>query len=177
MPKYEFDTARWLRNVAEIQSHRAGAGPAMLRENMLKCAEEIERLRMADDLHQQGAELMRDEMAALKRENEQLRAIISEATAAAGNGSCCSTQASVEFMAGLPKEIAMNTDALRARVAKLEEALTPSADTKAAYMGEFSFCISEFDEDGEEFARVVDVPWTTIKDIMKAIARRALEEK
>ena len=46
MPKYEFDTVRWLRNIAEVQSHRAGAGAAMLRENMLKCAEEIERLRM-----------------------------------------------------------------------------------------------------------------------------------
>ena len=45
MPKYEFDTVRWLRNVAEVQSHRAGAGPAMLRENMLKCAEEIDALR------------------------------------------------------------------------------------------------------------------------------------
>ena len=44
MPKYEFDAVRWLRNVAEIQSHRAGAGAALLRENMLKCAEEIERL-------------------------------------------------------------------------------------------------------------------------------------
>ena len=45
MPKYEFDAERWLRNVAEVQSHRVGAGPAMLLENMLKCAEEIERLR------------------------------------------------------------------------------------------------------------------------------------
>jgi hypothetical protein len=45
VPKYEFDAERWLRNVAEIQSHRAGAGAALLRENMLKCAEEIERLR------------------------------------------------------------------------------------------------------------------------------------
>ena len=43
--KYEFDAVRWLRNVAEVQSHRAGAGAAMTRENMLKCAEEIERLR------------------------------------------------------------------------------------------------------------------------------------
>ena len=95
MPKYEFDAVRWLRNVAEIQSHRAGAGAAMTRENMLRCAEEIERLRE----------------------------IISEATSAIGNGSGCSAQASVEFMAGLPKEIAMNTDALRARVARLEETL------------------------------------------------------
>ena len=43
--EYKFDAARWLRNIAEVQSHRAGAGPAMVRENMLKCAEEIERLR------------------------------------------------------------------------------------------------------------------------------------
>ena len=43
--KYEFDSVRWLRNVAEVQSHRVGAGPAMLRENMLKCAEEIDALR------------------------------------------------------------------------------------------------------------------------------------
>ena len=40
--EYKFDAARWLRNIAEVQSHRAGAGAAMLRENMLKCAEEIE---------------------------------------------------------------------------------------------------------------------------------------
>ena len=43
--KYEFDAVRWLRNIAEVQSHRAGAGAAMLRENMLKCAWEIELLR------------------------------------------------------------------------------------------------------------------------------------
>ena len=43
--EYKFDAARWLRNIAEVQSHRAGAGAAMLRENMLKCAVEIERLR------------------------------------------------------------------------------------------------------------------------------------
>ena len=45
MAQYKFDSVRWLRNVAEVQSHRAGAGPAMLRENMLKCAEEIDALR------------------------------------------------------------------------------------------------------------------------------------
>ena len=73
MPKYEFDAERWLRNVAEVQSHRAGAGPAMLRENMLKCAEEIHRLRMADDLHQQGAELMREEVAKVKAELAALK--------------------------------------------------------------------------------------------------------
>jgi len=121
--KYKFDTVRWLRNVAEIQSHRAGAGAAMTRENMLRCSEEIERLRE----------------------------IISEATSAIGNGSGCSAQASVEFMAGLPKEIAMNTDALRARVAKLEEALK---EISTLYW--------------------IDAP---APEEMRRIARRALEEK
>jgi len=45
MAQYKFDAVRWLRSVAEIMSHRAGAGPAMTRENMLKCAEEMETLR------------------------------------------------------------------------------------------------------------------------------------
>ena len=78
MPKYEFDAVRWLRNVAEIQSHRAGAGPAMLRENMLKCAVEIERLRMADDLHQQGAEHMREESASLSARVSRLEEALKE---------------------------------------------------------------------------------------------------
>ena len=121
--KYKFDTVRWLRNVAEIQSHRAGAGAAMTRENMLRCSEEIERLRE----------------------------IISEATSAIGNGSGCSAQASVEFMAGLPKEIAMNTDALRARVARLEDALK---EISTLYW--------------------IDAP---APEEMRRIARRALEEK
>lgn len=50
MNKYEFDSVRWLRNVAEVQSHRAGAGAAMLRENMLKCTVEIERLRAESEV-------------------------------------------------------------------------------------------------------------------------------
>lgn len=59
-----------------------------------------------------------------------------------------------------------------------DEALTPSAGTKAAYLGEFSFTheYSGFDDDGQEFDSSIDVlvPWTTIKDIMGAIKVRAL---
>jgi hypothetical protein len=62
MPKYKFDSVRWLRNIAEVQSHRAGAGSAMLRENMLKCADEIERLREA--LREIAAQKLRWEMDA-----------------------------------------------------------------------------------------------------------------
>lgn len=51
---------------------------------------------------------------------------------------------------------------------------TPSAATKAAYMGEFSFIAGEYvDDEGEPHTQVEAVPWTTIKDIMKAIKARA----
>lgn len=53
---------------------------------------------------------------------------------------------------------------------RLTEALTPSAETKAAYMGEFEFTIPDGPEN-----RTVTVPWTTIKDIMAAIRTRATE--
>lgn len=72
MPKYEFDAPRWLRNVAEVQSHRAGAGPAMLRENMLKCAVEIERLRGEVRLAQSS-------LRATAADHASLRAMLSEA--------------------------------------------------------------------------------------------------
>jgi hypothetical protein len=71
-------------------------------------------------------------------------------------------------------------DALSARPSREEgmrEALTPSANTKAAYIGEFKFNIPDTDDDGYSLAREVVVPWTTIKEIMAAIlARTALAQ-
>jgi predicted HicB family RNase H-like nuclease len=61
------------------------------------------------------------------------------------------------------------------RFASLEEALTPSPDTKTEYSGEFKFHIDESSETGEPYSRAVTVPWTTIKDIMKMIRKRATE--
>jgi hypothetical protein len=59
------------------------------------------------------------------------------------------------------------------------EALTPSGETKAAYIGEFSFTVMQVqeDEDGEavEVPVKVYVPWTTIKEIMAVILKRANE--
>jgi hypothetical protein len=63
--------------------------------------------------------------------------------------------------------------AAQAKVARLREALEPSCDTKAAYMGEFAFTLMSYDEDGEEMPRKVYVPWDTVKQIMAAIAARA----
>lgn len=61
----------------------------------------------------------------------------------------------------------------RAEADRLIEALTPSAETKGAYIGEFSFPIHDTDEDGEEVLRKITVPWTTVKEIMAAIRKRA----
>jgi hypothetical protein len=84
--------------------------------------------------------------------------------------------------AALIRKLAAENGRLSAREAKLVEALTPSGDTKAAYMGEFSFpgVIRYENEDGEECedAHKIPVPWTTIKEIMAAIrARAAIEER
>jgi hypothetical protein len=65
---------------------------------------------------------------------------------------------------------------LAAEVLRLTSNLTPSGETKADYIGEFSFTIDEVSGDvGAEVARKVDVPWTVIKEIMAVIlARKAL---
>lgn len=61
-----------------------------------------------------------------------------------------------------------------AQARAMREALTPSGDTKAAYMGKFSMRFPDVDEDGNEYAREINIPWTTIKEIMAAIKVRAL---
>ena len=62
---------------------------------------------------------------------------------------------------------------LEAENARLREALTPSGDTKAAYIGEFSIAFPLRDEDGDEYTMSINIPWTIIKEIMAAIRARA----
>lgn len=57
-----------------------------------------------------------------------------------------------------------------ARREALEEALTPSADTKAAFIGEFKMQVRvEVDEDGCDVWAAIPIEWTTTKEIMAAI--------
>lgn len=77
------------------------------------------------------------------------------------------------YLAALGVAVAPDITALQAQNRKLVEALTPSGDTKAAYMGEFSFLAISTDGDGNETAVKTYVPWTTIKEIMAAIRARA----
>ena len=71
MSKYEFDAERWLRNWSARKRFLLADG----RDPFAMCADEIHRLRMAVDLHEQGAELMRDEMMKLKEAAKGLLAI------------------------------------------------------------------------------------------------------
>lgn len=72
----------------------------------------------------------------------------------------------------------MELSAAHASAERMRVALTPSAETKAAYIGEFRFSEPYTDEDGDEQEMTITVPWTTIKDIMAAIlARSALAEE
>lgn len=90
---------------------------------------------------------------------------------------------SLEWLRGIMTEAwnrrasAPSHAALLAEVERYKEALTPSGETKVAYIGEFHFNIEDRDEDGEECSRTVAVPWTTVKEIMKAIAARAALEQ
>lgn len=60
--------------------------------------------------------------------------------------------------------------ALEAEKAGLVKAVTPSPETKAAYIGEFHFNWTVWDPTGEEqITHRVQVPWATIKQIMSAI--------
>ncbi len=56
---------------------------------------------------------------------------------------------------------------------RLVKELTPSIETKAAYMGEFSYRAEQIDEDGESQPVTYYVPWTTVKEIMAAILANA----
>jgi hypothetical protein len=69
--------------------------------------------------------------------------------------------------------------ALIARVRELEEdrkllieALTPSAETKAEYIGEFKFSQDVSDHEGGSYTQSYTVPWTAVKEIMAAILSR-----
>jgi len=85
----------------------------------------------------------------------------------------CGTKATEYVRADLHVSALSELDTAMAEIERLQEALEPSGDTKAAYMGEFSVRLPDVDEDGNEYTRSINVPWTTIKEIMAAIRARA----
>lgn len=96
-----------------------------------------------------------------------------------------SSQAEAATAHDLASVAAAAIERLVAENRALHEAMTPSVDTKAAYIGEFSFNVEVWDPDGGEAGEgeaVLEsktVPWTTVKEIMAAIsahARQALKD-
>lgn len=88
------------------------------------------------------------------------------------------TAAPINFPLGaLCSEAADTISALTAERDALLAALTPSAETKAAYIGEFTMPFLMLDEDGNGKLEYPYVPWTTIKEIMAVIRARAAVEK
>ena len=66
----EYNAERWLRNNADIYTRM---GSPQIAQNMVLCADEIKKLRMAVDLGEQGAELMREEVTKVKAELAALK--------------------------------------------------------------------------------------------------------
>lgn len=101
-------------------------------------------------------------------ETDEMRAELSAVSSAIG---------SVRFMDppdGGSVTLAEQVSRMRAELEALEAALTPSAATKAAYIGEFSFGVT-LSAGGDEDYRRITVPWTTVKEIMAAIRAYAAE--
>lgn len=61
-------------------------------------------------------------------------------------------------------------------IERLRAALTPSAETKAAYIGEFTMDLRQLDEFGVEQTARITIPWTSVKEIMRAIQKYADEQ-
>src|SRR5690349_15775184 len=57
-----------------------------------------------------------------------------------------------------------------AEIERLRAAMTPGAETKAAYIGEFFIkVVVDHDELGDDITMQIPIEWTTIKEIMAAI--------
>ena len=65
---------------------------------------------------------------------------------------------------------------LKAENERLRAALTPTAQTKAVYSGEFTMTLKEVDDYGDDRSIRVAIPWTSIKEIMRAIEKYADEQ-
>lgn len=116
------------------------------------------------DTDNRAADLITALLARIAAQEAQMRESAMQELASLG-------QAQEAYEAQKAAETALAAE--RAKVAKLVEALTPSGETKAAYMGEFSIPFPTVDADGNEVMLRPNVPWTTIKETMAAIRARA----
>lgn len=116
----------------------------------------------------------REDVLALVEENaSRLRELQRDAASAGDEEVADMHEQCAESVEYVARQLRALPPAGDGEVERLREALTPSAATKAEYMGEFSVPLPDRDEDGNEVMRQINVPWTTIKEIMAAIRARA----
>ena len=115
-----------------------------------------------------GRPLTKNVAKEIIRELERVKAL--EMEVKRQGGTICGER---RFSEALCNDLRAKLSEYEQRVKALEEALTPSAETKFAYMGEFEFPVLYVDENGDEVTYEEAVPWVTIKEIMKAIKQRA----
>lgn len=161
---------RWIARVDEADRERPKDVSANLDLKALR--ERLESSLAPDQLH--AILLMWAERDVLKTELERSRAEVDRLQKLIANdGGWTLPRRILEELRAEPVEQPPKMRGKKA-LARLLEALTPSGATKAAYSGEFRFSfVHGVDEDGNDVSINVQVPWTTIKDVMAAILKRA----
>lgn len=71
----------------------------------------------------------------------------------------------LEMIEGLQKALKEKDKELGA----YKNALSPSSETKAAYIGEIEWTRSNFDENGVEEVEILSLPWVEMKEFMALI--------
>jgi hypothetical protein len=106
-------------------------------------------------------------MCELQAENAALRARLAEVEA--------QSRCLLELEAQVEKQGEMLNELKKAMAAKDKElvayrnALTPSSETKAAYIGEIEWTREVFDENGMAEIEILQIPWTSMKEFMAMI--------
>ena len=89
-------------------------------------------------------------------------------------------EAQVEKQGEILEELKAAMQAKDRELAAYKGALTPSSETKAAYIGEIEWREEYIDEDGEGHLETVVIPWTSMKEFMALIrgyAKATMEKK
>ena len=78
-------------------------------------------------------------------------------------------EAKVEKQAEILEELKSAMAAKDKELVAYRNALTPSSETKAAYIGEIEWTREAFDENGESEIETLSIPWTSMKEFMAMI--------
>ena len=147
------------------------AAPALLDE-IESLREKVERYKSAARNPGDG-ERHRGTSVAIQLVHAQMKREETEAERDALRAEVAKAYANSAYHADMAQKLSAKLSASEREAERLRAALTPSGATKFAYMNEFKFNVVREGPDHSEIVERHAVPWTTIKDIMAAIAKRA----